>query len=95
VAVPTPRSSPKTRKNGSTSQLFGPEIGLARQLYADTGKTAEIVKVAHEGSSLAGDWSPNGGDLGMYATLVNKVTSVIAADAAVGCTDVIGGFFWF
>ena len=40
-------------------RIFGPEIGWARQEFADTGQPISIVKATLGGSSLAVNWNPD------------------------------------
>jgi hypothetical protein len=72
-------------------QIFGPEIGLARAVYAATGQPMTIIKVAFENTALAGQWIPGGP---LWNTMVSFVQSTIARDAAAGQKDTIGGFYW-
>lgn len=95
--TPVPLDTPQTVTfpGYNPSQIFGPEIGIARQLYTDLGLSATIVKVTYEGISLATDWSPSGAGLDMFPELISTVQGQIASDAANGITDVIGGFYWY
>jgi len=79
--------------------LFGPEIGLARQIWADTGNPVTIVKSAVGGTSLYKDWNPSNGSWsgthpGLYGTMINQVKSVMSYDAAHGQLDVIDAAYW-
>ncbi len=99
-ATPAPLDSPQqaNRGNGNFVTVFGPEIGLARLLWDDTGRPATIVKTAYPSTSLAVNWSPTGTGptpRGLFPAMVSKVTAVMAQDAASGQFDVLGGFFWY
>jgi carbohydrate esterase-like sialic acid-specific acetylesterase len=77
-----------------TKQVFGPEIGLARQLYADTGRSVRIVKVAAGGTSLAFGWNPQRPG-GLFDMLRRLVWSQMSLDAASGTVDVLDGVYWY
>ncbi len=80
--------------NSPSVQTFGPEIGLARQVWADTGTPVTIVKETWAVTSLAVDWNPSTpGDI--YSQMVASVKSEMAIDAASGQLDVIGAFYWY
>jgi Carbohydrate esterase, sialic acid-specific acetylesterase len=68
VAAPVLLDTPQ-RLTGSSSPIFGPEVGLARALYADGQWHVLVVKVAIDGSSLAEDWLP--GQTDFKATLAD------------------------
>jgi hypothetical protein len=95
-ATPVPLDSPQRILDGT--QTFGPEIGLARQIWTDEGRSVTIVKTAYEGSDLAVDWNPKGSGAlpnGLFPAMVAKVKTVMAADAANGQFDVLGSFDWY
>jgi hypothetical protein len=97
-ASPVALDSPQQLDDGTADTVFGPEIGLARQLWADTGRSVTIVKTAYEGSNLAANWSPSGTGIppnGLFPAMVAEVKSVMATDAASGQFDVLGGFYWY
>jgi hypothetical protein len=99
-ATPVPLDSPQQLPDGATTvtTIFGPEIGLARQLWTDEDREVTIVKAAYVGADLAVDWSPSGtGPLpdGLFPAMVAKVKSVMASDAASGQFDVLGSFDWY
>jgi hypothetical protein len=74
-------------------QVFGPELGLARQLYADTGESVTIVKVGVP-ANLYNFWKggPKPSDaVNHTATLVGEV---MAYEAHKGRLPVISGVFW-
>jgi len=85
-------NTPQNATSSPTGQIFGPEIGLARQLYADSGVPVTIVKSAYPGSSLANDWCQT---CAAYTKLKIMVTTRIRADAARGVADVVAGFYWY
>jgi len=74
-------------------QIFGPEIGLARQLYADGVGAVGVIKVAFPNTSLGKDWSPMGGNL--YGQMTTFVKAQMALDAKAGVVDVLGAFYWY
>ena len=76
-----------------TSVVFGPEIGVARQLWADRHLPVTIVKAAYPGSGLATQWLPD--DNNLFPQMVAKVRSVMTHDAAGGQFDTIGAFYWY
>ncbi len=98
-ATPVPLDSPQQFLAGTTAlSIFGPEVGLGRQLWADTGRSVTFVKAAYEGTSLAVDWSPSRKGTppkGLFPGMLAKVQSVMTADAAAGQFDVLGGFYWY
>jgi Carbohydrate esterase, sialic acid-specific acetylesterase len=99
-ATPVSLDSPQQVLDGAqgATTIFGPEIGLARQLWADEGHPVTIIKAAYEGSSLAVDWNPEGTGVppsGLFPAMVAKVQSVMAADASNGQFDVLGSFNWY
>ncbi len=99
ATTPVPLDAPQVSTADGAPAVFGPEIGLARQLWADTGRTATIVKAACPGSLLAQDWLPTGTSVdpctGLFASTVDTVTGVMAADAAAGTFDVLGAVYWY
>jgi hypothetical protein len=80
--------------NGNPVQIFGPEIGWARQVYADTGQPVSIIKAAFPNTSLAAYWSPSIQN-GIFSQMVTKVTTTMAADAKSGQLDTIGAIAWY
>ncbi len=87
---PVALDAPQVR--GGTTRIFGPEVGLARSLYADGRRNLLIVKVAMSGSSLARDWLPGDDD---FKALLLKVSSTMAWARANGWTPSVGAFYWF
>ena len=77
-----------------TRQFFGPEIGLARQIYADTKQPATIIKTAFANTSLAVNWSLSD-PKSLYYQMVNFVNARLTTDAKVGQLDVVAGFYWY
>jgi len=98
TAAPVPLDTPQMTARGPGGyQFFGPEIGLARTAYTDTGRPVTIVKAAFSGSVLAPDllwpyWGPGGG---LFSEMVTLVRSTIAFDALHHQIDRVGGFYWF
>jgi hypothetical protein len=98
-ATPVPLDTPQ--QIGSPTDavtVFGPEIGLARQLWADTGTAVTIVKAADPGTSLAVNWNPTKSGAfpdGLFRDTVSAVKNVMADDGAAGQFDVLGGFYWY
>ena len=80
--------------SGGSNAIFGPEIGWARQTYANTGQALSVVKAAFAGASLAEDWNPTirSGD---YANMIAKISSTMSADAGAGQLDTIAGIAWY
>jgi hypothetical protein len=60
---------------------FGPEIGLARGLYAKGDKQLAILKAAWNGTSMTQAWNPaDPGDGGScYRALVSEIKAALAA----------------
>ena len=75
------------------TQIFGPELGLARQIWTDTSQAVTIDKVVYSDSSLV-DWSPATTG-GLFDDMVGIVRQTMATDAAQGQLDTIGGFYWY
>jgi hypothetical protein len=99
-ATPVPLDTPQqiTVYSPDILTIFGPEIGLARQLWTDTGRSLTIVKAAYEGTDLAVNWAPRGTGTppdGLFPAMVSQVDTVMANDAANGQFDVLGGFYWY
>ena len=93
-----------TLQNRSTAKkpegIFGPEIGLARKLWADQGLPATVIKAAYPGSWM-GSWDPSTPTLGipagtgLFPGMVMLVTKTMRADASRGQLDTIGAFYWY
>lgn len=78
--------------------IFGPEIGLARQLWNINSKPITIIKDAYGGTSLAYNWSPTGSGAlpaGLYPAMIANVKSTMYNDSLNGQFDVLGGFYWY
>ena len=78
----------------SHPQVFGPEIGLARQVMADTGRPVTIVKAAYPGTTLADDWNTDD-RTSLFFSMVRLVDNTMQSDARLGQLDVVGGFYWY
>ncbi len=80
----TPKLPKEGRQYGNFAQPeggFGPEIGLARTLYAQEQKPLAVVKVAFSGTNLHRDWNhADAGEQGAcYRALVTETRTAIAA----------------
>ena len=97
VALDTPQIRGTTKH---PKFIFGPEIGLARQLWADKALPVTIIKAAYPGSWMA-SWDPSDPTLdvqtgtGLFSGMVALVKKTMEADAAQGQLDTIGGFYWY
>jgi hypothetical protein len=97
-----PEKPPAARAYGNFAENdggFGPEIGLARTLYAKEKQPLAIIKVAFSGTSLAGDWLPvdqsaNSSTGACYRSLVDECRLALAALAAQGFTPRLRAFAW-
>ncbi len=74
-------------------QIFGPEIGLARQLYTDGVGPISIIKVAFPDTSLAVNWLGSGNNL--TDQLVTFANRELADQAKVGVLGVVGALYWY
>lgn len=74
-------------------QIFGPELGLARQIWSDTRQAVTIDKVVFSNSSVV-QWSPNSPSC-IYAGMIWIVKQTMARDATAGQLDTIGAFYWY
>ena len=96
-ATPVPLDTPQPKS--PTQAIFGPELGLARQLWADRQVPLTIIKAPCPGTSLAVNWNPavttGHPPDALYMRLVAKVLATLAADAHAGTLDVLGGVYWF
>lgn len=75
---------------------FGPEIGLARALYARGQRRIAIVKAAWSTTAMAWCWNaadPGNGGL-CYRALVSETKAAIAAAAAQGITLRLRALVW-
>ena len=101
---PQPKGNPRQldqdpRQYGNFANAdggFGPEIGLARDLYGKGDKRLAIVKAAWSGTSMAQDWnasdSSNSGPC--YRALVSETKAAIAAAMALGVTLHLRALVW-
>ena len=87
-----PLDTPQILQN-TTTQTFGPEIGLARQLWSDTAQAVTIVKIAVSDTSIT-VWNPATPD-GLFDDMLYMVDATMATDAARGQLDTIGGIYWY
>jgi hypothetical protein len=98
-ANPVPLDTTQSIESGqSVVNVFGPEIGIGRQLWNDQARPVTFIKTAYAGTDLGFDWSPHGSGTapnGLYPAMVARVKSVMSADAANGQFDVLGGFYWY
>jgi hypothetical protein len=88
---PVPIETPQNRI-GARSPIFGPELGLARALYADGHRHLIVVKVATNGSSLAEDWLPGDDD---YKLLLTRVQGAERWASAHGYVPSLAGIYFF
>jgi carbohydrate esterase-like sialic acid-specific acetylesterase len=90
--VPVPLDTPQT-STVSNRQVFGPELGLARQIYHDTGQPVTVVKVAFAATSID-QWSPQRSD-SLYFDLTRAVRQTMANDLKAGYEDNVAGILWY
>ncbi len=90
VPLDTPQMLVAPYSTTGPVQIFGPEIGLAREVYVETGQPVTIVKVAFDNTNLR-QWAPGGI---LWKDMVRFVQGIESADARSGQTDVVGGFYW-
>jgi hypothetical protein len=93
--VPLDTPQYQTEKHAPHLATFGPELGIARQIWEDTRTPLTIIKAAYPGSSLAVDWNPLPGHGTLYAGMTSLVRATMTTDAAAGRLDVLGAFVWF
>ena len=74
--------------------FFGPELGLARQLWSDTGRSAFFVKETYPGSSLSTTWNIAGGAESVAPAAISHVLQTMKKDARSGVLDSIGAVYW-
>lgn len=86
-------STPQVRLGSANVQIFGPEIGLARNIFSNTGQAVTVVKVAFGGQPIAA-WNPSNPG-GLFHRLVSMVRTTVAHDARSGWLDTIGALYWF
>jgi hypothetical protein len=90
VPLDTPQYVDSVQVKGHP-QIFGPEIGLARSVYASTKQPVTIIKVTFPATTMDNNWVP--GDP-LWNKMVSFVKTTIAKDSANGQVDTIGGFYW-
>ncbi len=78
---------------GKPDQIFGPEIGWARQLWADIGQPVSVIKAASPGSPIS-LWRPSTRG-GLFSQMMANIRSTMAADARHGQLDTIGAVAWY
>lgn len=93
---PVKLSSPQnfTMADGSRRRIFGPELSLARDLYADHQLPVTIVKATWGGTSLAYYWDVHLND-SLFWQLVDHYNVLVRADAAKGQLDTLGMVYWY
>ncbi|HEY8080500.1 MAG TPA: sialate O-acetylesterase, partial [Acidimicrobiales bacterium] len=70
---------------------FGPEVGLARGLWAVGNRSLVVEKVVANGTTLAVDWRPRGR---LFNVLVARTLGLVAWAGAHGERARIGGIYW-
>ena len=94
-----PKKPRQGRQYGNFAQPeggFGPEIGLARTLYAQEKKPLAVVKAAFSGTGLRRDWdhTDKGEGGACYRALIAEVRAAVAAAKKNGITLHPRGFVW-
>ena len=99
-AGPVPLLTPQILKVGTWigpqgSQIFGPEVSLARGLYAKGVTDAVILKVTQGGTRLGnnGVWNPSTG--ARYEDLVNDAHQLETIEASEGYSATIAVINWY
>ena len=98
AATPAPLDSTQYLTGSAPASIFGPEIGLARQLWTDNQRPLTIIKDAYGATNLADNWSPTGSGAlpnGLFPAMVSNVIGTMYNDAQNGQFDVLGGFYWY
>jgi hypothetical protein len=86
---------------GTPTKIFGPEVGLSRQLASDDVTHVAILKVAIGDTSLGGasTWLPasqgGSGSGGGYYYLLQDVSNLMSYEVSRGDFPVIEGFIWY
>ena len=88
-----PMSTPQQAK-GAVTASFGPEVGLARAVLAETHRPLAVVKVTYGGTGLARGWNPARTN-GLYAEMIRFTKRQLVTDQSAGIVDVLRGFVWF
>ena len=74
--------------------FFGPELGLARQLWADTGRSAFFIKETYPGSWLTTTWNIAGGPGSVAPAAFDNIMKTMKRDSRAGVLDSIGAVYW-
>ena len=74
--------------------FFGPELGLARQLWADTGRSAFVIKETYPGSWLTTTWNIAGGPGSVAPAAFDNIMKTMKRDSRAGVLDSIGAVYW-
>lgn len=95
----TPKLPKEGRQYGNFAQPeggFGPEIGLARTLFAKEQKPLALIKVAFSGTGLQRDWNhTDPGEGGScYRALIEETRAAIASAKEQGITLRVRAFAW-
>ena len=88
---PQPLDYPQINSSEHSVVTFGPEIGLARGLWADGARHLLVEKVVANGTSLAVNWRPHGS---LFDILVKRTRTLLAWAASKGWSPSIGGIYW-
>ena len=95
--VPMPLRTPQrivaTTPVTGGRQIFGPELGLARQLFADTGEAVTVVKVSVP-ANLYNFWKGGSRPNDAVTHTVELTSQVMTYEASKGRLPVISGVFW-
>lgn len=94
-----PQLPKKGRQYGNFAQAtggFGPEMGLARTIYAKEQKQLAIVKVAFSGTSIGRDWNHDDPGVGgiCYRSLVAETRAAIVAAKENGLSPKLRALVW-
>ncbi len=97
---PVKLSTPQLRSWGAPGQIgavyFGPELGIARDLYIGGVSDLVVLKVAASGTTLVAapaPWAARTGSL--YQRLVADTHALMATEAAQGISLTVGGVVWY
>jgi|GEM_PF-608612 len=97
---PVKLSTPQLRSWGAPGQIgatyFGPELGIARDLYIGGVSDLVVLKVAASGTTLVAapaPWAARTGTL--YQRLVADAHELMATEAAHGISLTVGGVVWY
>ena len=98
--TPTPEAKKsKPRQYGNFAHAeggFGPEIGFCRTLQERGAGAPAVIKVAFSGTSIPGDWNPEGsGSAGAcYRALIKETRAALAAAAQQGIQLNLRAILW-